>query len=71
MDFITAVQQVAFPIIACSAMGWFVYHTSTEERKEREKTREEHSKEVEKLTTAVENNTIVMTRLVEKIESMK
>lgn len=50
------ISTVGFPIAMCVAMGWFVV-----------KIQKDHKEEVAKLTTAVENNTIAMTKLVAKL----
>lgn len=60
MDILQLVGNYAFPIVACIAMGWYVVHTD-----------ERHAKEVDALRTAVDNNTVAIVKLVEKIEDDK
>lgn len=57
MDWITAIQQMAFPIVACCAMGWYVVRQD-----------DKHEKEMETMRTAIENNTIALTKLVERMD---
>lgn len=58
---ITAVTQLisnlGFPIAVCCIMFWYVY-----------KVQKSHSEEIITLTTAIENNTIALTRLESKLE---
>lgn len=57
MDFkeiITAVSSVGFPIVACFSCFWYIY-----------KTGKDHKDEVKELATAINNNTIVMQKLVD------
>lgn len=46
----------AFPIIMCFIMAWYVRDSDTR-----------HSKEVDALAQSIENNTLVMNKLLEKM----
>lgn len=55
MDFnmvLQAVSTVGFPIVCCGALFWYV-----------NKQGEQHKEEMEKMTEALENNTIAITEL--------
>lgn len=52
-----AVSTVGFPIVACGAMFWKV-----------NKQDEQHEKEMDKMTQALENNTIAITSLTDKLD---
>ena len=54
--FMTLLGQYVFPIVACCAMGWYVVHTG-----------DQHKKEMDGMRQALENNTIALTKLAEKI----
>ena len=54
----TLIGSVGFPIVACIAMGWYVKYQTDQNNKE----------EVQKMTEAINNNTIAMQKLVDKIE---
>lgn len=56
-DFVTLISNVGFPIFACIMMF-----------KSMDKEREDHKEESEKWVTALNNNTNVMQKLVEKLE---
>ena len=64
----TLIGSVGFPIVACIAMGWYVKYQTDQNNKEVENMRKEHKEEVQKMTEAINNNTIAMQTLVDKIE---
>ena len=64
----TLIGSVGFPIVACIGMGWYVKYQTDQNNKEVENMRKEHKEEVQKMTEAINNNTIAMQKLVDKIE---
>ena len=67
--FVQAVTQVGFPIVCCGAMMWYVKYTTDKNREEIDKLNEQHRQEMTDMTTAVNNNTVVLTRLCEILKS--
>lgn len=57
---VTLVGSLGFPICACIGLGWFV--TS-----ELRSMRSDHKEEMAKMTEAVNNNTMVIQKLVDKM----
>lgn len=57
MDVLTLLGNHAFPVVACVAMGWYVVRMDTR-----------HEKEVSALREAVDNNTVAIVKLVERME---
>ncbi len=57
MDWIELIGNVAFPIAAYVAMFWYMV--------EKDKT---HKDEVKSLSTAVENNTLVLQKLIDHLD---
>ncbi|MBO4800045.1 MAG: hypothetical protein J5489_05290, partial [Lachnospiraceae bacterium] len=57
-----------FPIIAALGCAYFVKWQYEQNQKQVEEMRKEHKEEVANMTTAIENNTIAITRLIEKID---
>lgn len=52
----TLVSSVGFPICCCLGLGWYVkYVTDT------------HKEEISTITTALNNNTLVLTKLCERM----
>ena len=53
------IGSLGFPIVACLAMGWYVKYTTDQNTKEVSELRKEHQEEINKVTEALNNNTIV------------
>ena len=56
-EILTAIATVGFPIVACIALFYYIY-----------KQAERHKEEINTLTTALNNNTVVLSKLSEKID---
>ena len=70
MDVQTISQLVAtlgFPIICCGGMAWYVKYVTDKEREERLKMNEQHRIEMLDVTTALNNNTLAIQRLCDKL----
>lgn len=67
--FVQAVTQVGFPIVCCGAMMWYVKYSTDKNREEVDKLNEQHRQEMTDMTTALNNNTVVLTRLCEILKS--
>ena len=57
---ITLVSSVGFPIVACVGCGWYI-----------NKKDNQHKEEVDKFADALNNNTIVIQKLVDKLDNIK
>lgn len=57
---ITAISTVGFPIVACIVMYYINW-----------KTQQMHKEEMTKVTETIHNNTIALTKLVDKLEGEK
>ena len=64
-----AITTVGFPIVCCGAMMWYVKYSTDKNREEVDKLNEQHRQEMTDMTTAVNNNTVVLTRLCEILKS--
>ena len=62
------ISALGFPIIAALGCAYFVKWQYEQNQKQVEEMRKEHKEEVANMTTAIENNTIAITRLIEKID---
>jgi exo-beta-1,3-glucanase (GH17 family) len=63
MDVATITQVIGslgFPIVACAAVGWYVV-----------KIQKQNNDTITKMSEAINNNTIALTKLAEKIDSGK
>lgn len=54
---LTAIATVGFPIVACGAMFWLNYKAS-----------EQHKQEMDKITQALNNNTLAITNLTHELK---
>ena len=55
------VQTIGFPIVMCGAMGLFVKYMYDKTNKERGEMQAHHQEEMDKITAALNNNTIALT----------
>lgn len=68
MEWYDIVTTIGFPIAACGAMGWFVKYTTDNNRQDRKESEEAHKQAFDKITEAINNNTMVITKLVERLK---
>lgn len=64
----SAISTVGFPIVCCLGMAWYVKYSSDKNRDEVTKLNEEHKEEIGQVTTALNNNTLALQKLCEKME---
>lgn len=63
-----AVSAVGFPIVMCGAMAYFVKYVTDKHREETQKLHDQHNQEMKEVTEAINNNTLVFTKLCEKLD---
>lgn len=62
-----AITTVGFPIVCCGAMMWYVKYITDQSRREVTELDNQHKEEMAKITEAVNNNTLALTRLCDKL----
>ena len=67
-DIVQIISAVGFPIVAAVGCAYFVKWQYEQNQKQLEAMRQEHKEEVANMTKAIENNTLVVTRLIEKFD---
>ena len=67
-DWLSAISVVGFPIIAAVACGMFIKWQYTENSKQISEMRQEHKEEVSKMTEALNNNTLALQKLIDKLD---
>lgn len=70
MDAGTVLQLIGsygFPIVACIFMGWYVKYTTDKNREEIKTLNEQHRAEMNTITEAINNNTIALQKLSDKL----
>ena len=65
---IQAISVVGFPIVAAVACGMFIKWQYTENSKQISEMRQEHKEEVTKMTEALNNNTLALQKLIDKLD---
>lgn len=66
---ITLIQSVGFPIVMCGLMAWYVKYITDKNRGQITAEREAHKEEMNEVVKAINNNTIVIERLIAKLEA--
>jgi hypothetical protein len=67
-DIVTMITTVGFPIVACLFMGWYVKYQTDNYRSEVKDMQKEHKDEIQKVTEALNNNTLALQKLCDRME---
>lgn len=68
-DLVQIVSTLGFPIACCIAMGYFFKYITDKDREERQALSDQHREEMRDVTAAVNNNTIAITKLCERLDA--
>lgn len=68
-DVMTLIQTVGFPIVMCGLMAWYVKYISDKNREQITAEREAHKEEMNEVIKAINNNTIVIEKLIAKLDT--
>lgn len=60
IDIMQLIGSYGFPILACIAMAWYVKYTTDKNREDIKQSRESHKEEMNKITEALNNNTMAV-----------
>lgn len=66
-EILNAITTVGFPIVVCLIVMVFVKYLLDKNNEQIEKITLEHKEETKEMTKAIENNTIALTRLLERL----
>lgn len=61
------ITSVGFPVVACCAAAYYIKYISDKNREEVADLNKQHQEEMIKVTEAINNNTLVITKLCEKL----
>ena len=61
------IMSIGFPIVACCACGWFIFYMTKAHREELQRFQDLHNTEIKEITAAINNNTLALQQLVDKI----
>lgn len=62
------IMSLGFPIVMCLAMCWFVYYMFNKNQEEITTMNQIHRQEMNQITEALNNNTVALTRLCDRME---
>lgn len=69
---VTAISTVGFPVICCLGMGWYVKYSTDRQREDTKELNAQHSAEMmafkDEIKDALNNNTVALTKLCEKLD---
>lgn len=67
-EIINMITTVGFPTVACIGIAWFCKYTNDNYRQDLKEANAEHKAEMDKITEALNNNTLALTKLCERME---
>lgn len=67
-EIITMISSVGFPIVACLGLAWWTKYTTDQNNARMDKIQTEHKEEIAKVTEALNNNTLALQKLCDKME---
>ena len=67
-DIVNIITTVGFPIAACIAIAWFYHQTNTHYREDIKEMTAMHKDEMDRMTEAINNNTLVIQKLVDHLD---
>lgn len=70
-EILTAIATVGFPIVACCAMAYFFAKVNENYRNDLKELSKEHKEEMTGMTEAINNNTLVIQKLIDKMDDRK
>ena len=67
-EVLTAISTIGFPIVACCAMAYFFAKVNNNYRQDIKEINAEHKQEMSAMVEAVNNNTMVIQKLVDRMD---
>lgn len=67
-EWLQAITTVGFPIVMCGTMAYYVKYMTDKHRDEVAKLNDQHKEEMLDVVKAVDNNTLVLSKLCEKLD---
>lgn len=69
--FIDILSNFGFPVAVCGVLMWYIYHIQNTYREQISEIMKEHKEETSKITEAINSNTLVMQKLVDRLSGDK
>lgn len=67
-DIVQIISTLGFPIVACLLLGYFVKTQTENYREDIKELQRGHKEEAQRMTEAINNNTLVIQKLCDKME---
>ena len=67
-NIITMIGSLGFPIVACLGVAWFFAKVNENYRNDIKEMNRQHKEEMDKMTDAINNNTVVIQKLIDRME---
>ena len=67
-DILTLISNYAFPIVCCVAMAFYIKNSTDQYREDVKELQKEHKEEIAKVTEALNNNTMALQKLCDRME---
>lgn len=64
---IDILSNFGFPIACCGILMWYVFQLQKQHKEELRHIMDEHKLETDKMTEAINSNTLILTKLLEKL----
>ena len=69
LDWVSLISSLGFPVVCCIAMAWYVKFQTTSYRDDVKEIQREHKDEIASVTEALNNNTLVLQKLCDKLDA--
>lgn len=70
-DIVSFISTVGFPIVACIGMAYFFAKVNDNYRSDIKEMNALHKEEMDAMTEAINNNTVVLQKLIDKMDTDK
>lgn len=67
-DILQAISTVGFPIVMCVVMMWYIKYNGDKQSADIKELREDYNSQIAKISEAVNNNTIAINKLCDRME---
>lgn len=67
---VTLIGSLGFPIVACLGIAYFFAKANDNYRSDIKESNQLHKQEMDAMTEAINNNTMVLTRLIDKLDAI-
>lgn len=66
-DVMTVLQNFGFPVAVCVVLMWYIRELNNNFREQLSNIMNQHKSETDKMTEAINSNTLILTKLLDKL----